>query len=429
LFENRDKLKHSIAKNTSRTDSSESKIPEILFVWDYLEWGGVQIYFFALMQAASEKFRVRAVLPEKSAHRLFDDLAKINVPYLAFPAHTDVSAAQTIRRRIERRINKARSERILLKYLNRENLQDCILQLDLSPFHSFLTIYLLARKSRIVQTFHTPLPAPTGWRGFEQRTKFKILTGLPNYRLLASNELAKESLRPFVSAEVFEKIKVAYSGITRSEIDAVLADKPTREQIAAKYDLPLQKFWVFSVGQFIERKGCWTFLEAAQQMKAENITFVWFGTTAPNAETLRRIEEYNLGDSFRLFSPADFGGERKELLTLISHADVFVLASLLEGLPIALVEAMALRRAPIATPVGAIPEAIENERTGFLLEVGNAAMLVELIRRLKQNETLRETVAAAAQALAFEKFDQAKASQTTIEVYEELKRGNFVNAR
>ena len=400
-----------------------------MFVWDYLEWGGVQIYFFALMQAARGEFRVRAVLPQKSAQRLFDDLAKINVPFVAFPAHTDVSAADNLQRKIERRINKARSERILLKTLSRENLRDCILQLDLSPFHSFLTIFRLARKSRIVQTFHTPLPVPKGWRGFEWRTKFKILTAMPHYRLLASNELAKESLRPFVSAEVFERIKVAYSGITRGEIDAVLADKPTREEIAAKYDLPVLKFWVFSVGQFIERKGCWAFLGAAQKMKAENIQFVWFGTSAPDAETLRQIEKYDLGDSFRLFSPVDFGGERKELLTLISHADVFVLASVLEGLPIALVEAMALRRASIATPVGAIPEAIEDEKTGLLLEVGNSEMLVELIRRLKQNESLRESVAAAAQALAFEKFDQAKASQTTIEVYEELQREKVSKAK
>jgi hypothetical protein len=56
-------------------------------------------------------------------------------------------------------------------------------------------------------------------------------------------------------------------------------------------------------------------------------------------------------------------------------------------------------------------------------------MLVELIRRLKQNESLRESVAAAAQALAFEKFDQAKASQTTIEVYEELQREKVSKAK
>ncbi len=56
----------------------------------------------------------------------------------------------------------------------------------------------------------------------------------------------------------------------------------------------------------------------------------------------KRIDAYGLGTSFRLMDSEEIGETRKDMLTLLSVADIFILASLQEGLPIALIEAMAL---------------------------------------------------------------------------------------
>lgn len=407
--------------STKRNRQSLGK--EILYVWDYLEWGGAQIYFFSLMRAAQRKWSVRAVLPEKSAARMFDDLKKNGIEAITVPAHTDASPAPGLKRKLERHWNKASSELILLRYLKPLNLSDKILHLELAPWHSFSAIFYLARKSHgIVQTIHTPLPAVSAARFYLWKTKLRILSLLKNYRLLVSNQVAKESLKQFVSAAVFEKIEIAYSGINTDEIDLIFQNKPSRAEIASKYDLPLENLWVFCLGQFIERKGCWILLEAAQKVKreGENVTFVWIATNEPDAETRSKIDGYELGETFRLLIPNDFGGARADLLTLVSHADIFVLASYQEGLPIALCEAMALEKACVSTNVGAIPEAIKDRETGLLIEAGDARMLTKAILELKNDAVLRNGIANAGRKLVLEKFDEKKSAQTTLKVYEEL---------
>jgi glycosyltransferase involved in cell wall biosynthesis len=396
---------------------------EILFAWDYLEWGGAQIYFYALMRAAArEGWKIRAFLPEKSAPRVFEDLKIAEAEVVTFPSHADAQPANSLRRKIERRWNKLLAETVFLRHLSKLNLRSSILQIDMAPWSSFLILFLLARKSRVVQTIHTPLPSVSAARHFFWKTKFGALCRMPGYRLLASNEEAKRSLRQFVSADVYEKIEVSYSGINPAEINEILREETNRAEIAAKYDLPPQNFWVLSLGQFIERKGSWVLLDAARKLKAENadVTFVWLSTSTPDAETLAKIESYGLGNSFRLLTPREFGGTRRELLTVTAQTDVFVLASLQEGLPIALCEAMALRKPCVSTRVGAIPEAIENNQTGLLVEAGNADALAEAILNLKNDAGLREKLARDGQKLVVEKFDETKAAQATLKVYREL---------
>ncbi len=45
---------------------------QIIYAWDYVEWGGAQIYHFALMREASKKYKVTALVPENSSPRIFE---------------------------------------------------------------------------------------------------------------------------------------------------------------------------------------------------------------------------------------------------------------------------------------------------------------------------------------------------------------------
>lgn len=82
----------------------------------------------------------------------------------------------------------------------------------------------------------------------------------------------------------------------------------------------------------------------------------------------------------------------------LAAMDVFVLASIREGLPIAIIEAMAMARPVVATDVGGNREIVREGRTGHLVPVGDAPALADRIIRLLRDDALRARFGAAARA-------------------------------
>jgi glycosyltransferase involved in cell wall biosynthesis len=70
------------------------------------------------------------------------------------------------------------------------------------------------------------------------------------------------------------------------------------------------------------------------------------------------------------------------MANLLLQADAFVLSSLYEGLPLAILEAMAARLPVVATRVGGCPEVVIDGQTGFLVAPGDAGALAEAMSRL-----------------------------------------------
>ena len=77
---------------------------KIYFVWNYLEWGGVQIYFLGLMQSVSQEFDVKAILPNDLDKKILDYLESNNIEYDFFEGKIDITKAETIGRRTKRSV-------------------------------------------------------------------------------------------------------------------------------------------------------------------------------------------------------------------------------------------------------------------------------------------------------------------------------------
>ena len=399
---------------------------KIIYLWNYIQWGGAQIYFFGLMKEAKKKYSVEAVFPENSQPQIFNYLENLDIPYQVLSASKDIYSAAGIKEKIGVHLRKHKDENKLIRELEEKfDLSETIIHLDLSFWQSFLTLFRLSSKTKVFLTVHTALPNLPGWRGLNWRLKGKILSRLDNFYLNASNENAKESLRPFLTEKKFNDIKIAYSGIDPDEINQILAKDIDRKEICRKYKLPAGRFLIFTVGQFIERKGCWEVLESLQKLKSvsSDFFFAWLGTSPLDEETKRKIEQYDLTDHFRFFSGEEIGKKREDLLTFLSIADLFVLASRQEGLPISLVEAMALGLPCIATEINAIPEAIENKKTGILIAPKNSEQLTEAIVYLRQNADLAKQMAAEAQKKAFEMFSEKRAAEVTLKRYADVIAG------
>jgi glycosyltransferase involved in cell wall biosynthesis len=108
-------------------------------------------------------------------------------------------------------------------------------------------------------------------------------------------------------------------------------------------------------------------------------------------------------------------GVRDDIPNLLAAADVFALASSWEGLPLAVIEAMAAGLPVVATDVGSVSEAVVHGKTGMLAPSGNGRLLIEALLALTTDAARRREMGAAARQRA-----QAFGVRTMVESYENL---------
>ena len=145
----------------------------------------------------------------------------------------------------------------------------------------------------------------------------------------------------------------------------------------------------------------------------------WTATLAGNGPVAKyRAEVAALGLADRIALPGWQSGDR--VRALLDAADVFVLPSRQEGLPIAILEAMAVGAAVISTPVGAIPDAIIDGETGLLVLPGDTAALEVAIARLLDDPALRARLAANARRRFEAMFTIERTADLVAALYREL---------
>jgi glycosyltransferase involved in cell wall biosynthesis len=107
-----------------------------------------------------------------------------------------------------------------------------------------------------------------------------------------------------------------------------------------------------------------------------------------------RARTLHIGDRFHLL------GLRSDIANVLTAADVFVLPSLSEGVPLALLEAMFAGRPVVATTVGEVPTVLDGGRAGVLVPPENPAALANALAELLADPTRARQLGVAAQARA-----------------------------
>lgn len=411
-------FKSAAAASPSRERYSSEKI---IYAWNYLEWGGAQIYFRAIMKIVRRHFDCRIVIPEGSDPQLLRFFAELGVECEFFETASNIKPAAKFSDKLKRHLTKIKSELAMLRRLRDFDLENCAVHVELAPWQSLLSLIWLCRRTDVFVTVHNGLPPVAAWRYYLWRLKFRIITGYQTFHIFASNQNAKENLRQFVGEEFYHSIKVTYTSVDPVEIAGVLEKDPDRTALLHKFGLPADKFVLLCVGQFVDRKGRWTFLEAAAKVleKQPDIQFVWVAPNLPTPAEQALIDKYGLADKFRLIRSETIGTSRRAILSFFRIADAYALPSFVEGLPIALLEAMALGIPSISTNVYGIPEAVKHLETGWLIEAGDSDALANAVLQLKEDTALRERLGRAGQAFVLKKFDEREAAKTALEAYRE----------
>lgn len=394
----------------------------LVFVWNYLSWGGAQIYFLAIMKVARKVWDILVILPEGSSPEIVRYLDELGIAHRFTNYHLDFDPARTLGRKLSRQLNRIKVEYRTYKALREFDVRNTVFHVEIAPWQStmFLTAMAL-RRAKVFVTLHNFLPDASPWRTALWKTRLKIASYLPGLNFFASNNNTKNRLRGWVNEDFWRRIRVTFTAVDPPQIAAAAGAPFDRNATLAKHDIPVDDTVVLCVGQFIDRKGRWVFLEAAKKVLAatDGVSFVWLTPQLPSADDQKRIADYALGDKLRLVLSETLGKDRLDVLTFFRIADIFALPSYVEGLPIALLEAMALERPSISTNVYAIPEAVKDLETGVLIEAGDANALADAILRLKDDPSLRARLARAGHEYVIRHFDERDAAASAIEAYKE----------
>ncbi len=172
---------------------------------------------------------------------------------------------------------------------------------------------------------------------------------------------------------------------------------------------------VLNVANLRAEKGLDVLVEAARQLAAvgTGVRFVSVGTGPLEASVRGAIDGAGLHRHFTLL------GRRRDTLRLMTGADLFVLPSRQEGMPVALLEAMSVGLPVVATAVGGVPDVVVDGREGLLVDVDAPSALASAVMKLAGDAELRARLGAGARARA-QVFDIASAAGSVEACYGEL---------
>ena len=391
----------------------------VIYAWNYVEWGGAQIHFLALIKEARREFDVVVVLPKGTDSQFHHFLNALKIECVEFEPAVDLAPTETIFDRFRRRRRRLKSEHRMISEIRRIGTQNAIIHTDLIPTQSLLSLIRLCRLTDVFITSHNALPQVSITRWYWMRWKFYVLSAFGGVRVFCTNKHAAEYFKKLYAKKVADRITITYDSINPEEIEGARASDFDRSRILSELNIDAKKFIVLAVGRFIDRKGRWTFLDAAKRVtsQCDDIDFVWLTPAIPSESDRIEIDSYNIGDRFHLVHASSIGGRRDDVLRFFRVGDIYAQPSFVEGLPISLLEAMAIGLPSISTNVYGIPEAIINEKTGLLIEPGDPDSLAAAILNMKNDPDLRRRLADAGREHVLRSFDEREAARIAISEY------------
>jgi glycosyltransferase involved in cell wall biosynthesis len=173
--------------------------------------------------------------------------------------------------------------------------------------------------------------------------------------------------------------------------------------------------FLFSAGTEALRKGYDVLLDAIEAMRQDDAT-VRFRFIAAPPRVVEEIAARGLAEVVETTGTL----QHAEMVQQYLACDAFVLPSRAEGFPNAMLEAMATGLPVVATPVGAIPDVLQDGVTGFIVPVGDAAALRQAIETLAGDASLRQRMGQAARQHVLQTFTPEQVLPVLDRAYERL---------
>ena len=224
------------------------------------------------------------------------------------------------------------------------------------------------------------------------------------HAVIAISSFGRSQLYRAADNKDWEKIHVVHCGIDNQFREIASVTPSASRRLAC-------------VGRLCEQKGHLLLIEAIALLARQDclVELVLVGDGELRKEIERKVREYDLGDQVRITGWASADQVKREMLS----ARAVIMPSFAEGLPVVLMEAMALGRPVLSTYIAGIPELVEHQRTGWLFPAGSVEHMAEAVRRcLDASETELKAMGEAARARALERHDIDREAEKLASIFE-----------
>jgi colanic acid/amylovoran biosynthesis glycosyltransferase len=183
--------------------------------------------------------------------------------------------------------------------------------------------------------------------------------------VIAISSFGRSQLYRWSRQDQWSKIRVVHCGVDANFLAAPPTPIPDRPRFVC-------------VGRLSEQKGQLLLIEAAKRLAQEGLAFelVLVGDGELRSPIEALIDRYDLHSHIKITGWASTAEVREHILS----SRVMVLPSFAEGLPVVIMEALALRRPVISTYIAGIPELVEDQTCGWLITPGSVEALVTAMR-------------------------------------------------
>ena len=353
------------------------------------------------------------VLASRLAHRLRDHhrfvficLDEVNIlgdqlRQEGFPVH-DVSRQPGFDWRCAVRIARIlRNERVDLVHAH-----------QYTPFFYALAARLLYRRPPILFTEHG--------RPFPDEPRRKRITA--NRLLLERRDrvigVGDAVRRALIDNEGFprNRVDVIYNGV---DLTAFAHQGPERDTIRAEFGVGPDDLLVVQTARLNVMKDHGTALRTMERLVRERpgIHLALIGSGELQHEVEAEIAQRRLGGHVHLL------GRRQDIARFLSAADVFLLTSISEGIPLTLIEAMGAELPVVSTEVGGVSEVVVGGDTGLLAPPGDDVMLADHILRLAKDPVIRRSMGRAGRVRADRLFSEAQNHERYLQLYAHMLAG------
>lgn len=292
----------------------------------------------------------------------------------------------------------------IVDYVQKENISLIVTMGIVSNFYGRLA----AKKSGTPNLTVVHSDMDLDYPGLYKRLPFKF-----------SDKILRSVTKKYITVSKYLKEKLIELGIPGKKIEVIyngVVPDSHAEFISASQEIPKQfrddEIVVGSIGRLHKVKR-FENLVKAMQFLPQKIKLVIYGEGKERQNLERLVQELKLDDRVSLLGFLD---SEKAL----PDVDIYIQPSLSEGFGLTVVEAMLLEKPIIVSPYGALPELIENGKTGLVAKSTNPKDIVAAINRLIDDAELRDRLGNAAKDFAQKEFDVKKWAEKVTEVFLEV---------
>ncbi len=232
-----------------------------------------------------------------------------------------------------------------------------------------------------------------------------------DYVVAVSHQVEQSMLTGGVSPV---RIRTHYSGVDCS----VKVSSEGNQDIRAQHGVPREALLLGTVANLLPLKGYEVILDALPAILAAVPTVHYLIIGGGGAEYYARLKAITVEQG--IADRVHFAGFQESVGSYLSALDLYVHPSLKEAFGLAVVEAMAMGKAVVATTTGGLPEVVLQGETGLLVPPGDVESLAETVVSLLQNRVRREQMGNRGMARAHERFSLNASVAQMEHLYDEV---------